>query len=204
MLHKLQSYATDSPKPWKEVPKAICGDFGKIKEGLYAFIFFNDHDLAIFDKNSKPKVVVHGAGASMKPGKFEGGFGVRMLDYSKHLHRRATAEAGSEQVLQQCFGGGFLLDLSDQAFKVPNPARVFERYWTEAVNIFLKTNQLLADAPIKQLARAEWRYLKQGTWTSDVAVAFQTYLQEIAQRIFAMIEVGRLPPTCVRESAASE
>jgi hypothetical protein len=61
---------------------------------------------------------------------------------------------------------------------------------------------LLADGPIQQLGRAEWRYLEGRRWTPPVRDAFREYLEEVATRIFQMVDVGRLPSPARKQSSA--
>ncbi len=171
---------------------AICGEHAGVREGLYVFLFANRADVPVFDDNPTRKIVVHRDGLSIKPGKFEQGFAVRVADYIKHLHRERLNNV-PVPVFGESFVFGYWLDLSSLAQSVPAPARVFERYWTEAVGTFLIAHGLLAGPEIKQKARAEWRYLRPENWTPRVAGALRRFLGEVAERIFDMARVGAMP-----------
>jgi len=176
--------------PWGDVPAAVCGEFSGVSQGLYAFRFSNESELDVFDNNKKPKVVVHRRGASFKPGKFEQGFAARMNNYNAQLHRAPT-DGSREWVFGKCIAAGYLLDLSELVQLVCAPARIFERYWTESVNVFLEENELLADPPVVQNGRAEWRYLQADRWTPRVNDALSEHLEGVAARILAMAHAGR-------------
>lgn len=115
-----------------------------------------------------------------------------MRSYNDHMHRRPPGR-GSEWVLRECLKSGYLLDLSWATSGLDAPARIFERYWTEAVNAYLKTHQLLAKPPIRQLRRAEWRYLEPGQWTETIKNGFRDYLGQVAERILGMIRIASFP-----------
>jgi hypothetical protein len=135
---------------------------------------------------------VYRRGGSIKAGKFEQGFARRLGSFNAHLH---WPNAGGELkwALQVCYREGYVLNLSKAAEALQKPARIFERYWTESIGIFLREHELLAGPPIRQISQAEWRYLQLGAWTADVARNFAVYLEGVSARIFEMAEVGRLP-----------
>jgi hypothetical protein len=180
---------------------ALCGEFAGVSQGLYVFLFTNDSDRPVYDDNKKRKIVIYPRGMSIKPGKFEKGFAVRVGNYHKHLHRERRRNVPIS-VLGECFVRGYWLDLSAVAPWVRSPARVFERYWTEAVNAFLAANELLAKPPVKQLARAEWRYLRRTNWTAPTEATFGAYLREVSTGIFEMARVGTLPSPSPQSEAA--
>ena len=192
MIYELTWTTHSSSMPMLDVPAAICGPRAAVTQGLYVFRFANTADEDILDSNKKPKIVVHRRGASIKPGKFEGGLAARVENYNVHLHRPG-ADGRRQWALGESFRGGFLLDLSAAEAVLPRPARVFERYWNEAVNRFLAEHGLLAHAPVTQLARAEWRYVQAERWTDGVTATLLAYLNEVSKRISAMIEVGAFP-----------
>lgn len=171
---------------------AICGGFAGAAEGLYVFVFRNDESRPVYDNNPKRKVVIHEEGLSIKPGKFEKGFSVRLENYYDHLHR-VRRRNSPVPVLAESLLSGFCLDLSGVAGTIPRPARVFERYWTEAVNAFLEANGLLAEAPIKQLKRSEWRYLRRSEWTMPTQRRFAVYLHQVCAKLSEMARVGAVP-----------
>lgn len=92
-------------------------------------------------------------GASLKPGKFENGFIVRMRNYHDHL-RREDEGGEVEHVFQECLQLALVLDLSTVRLGLPSAARVFEHYWNESVSAFLEEEILLVGT---QNGRAEWR-----------------------------------------------
>jgi hypothetical protein len=191
MVREISRSGLSSSVTWGDVPSKICGDFASVGQGLYAFVFVNDEDGHVYDNNKKPKVVVHGRGASLKPGKFEQGFRVRLHNYNAHLHWQ-DRNGDRRWALQECFAGGYILDLSATAEHVPTAARIFERYWNEAVNAFLKSREVLADS-VDQLGRAEWRYVERRRWTDATQLEFRTYLDDVAARIMRMAAVGGFP-----------
>jgi hypothetical protein len=174
------------------VPAALCGDFAEVSQGLYLFLFSNEADEHVYDnpKNEgRRKIVVHKCGLSVKAGKFEAGFVNRVREYNEHLHR--VRSGGREWVLGQTFRGGYLLDLTAIVEVMGSgSAGVFEAYWIEAVDAFLKVHGLLADPPIVQRRRSEWRYLECSRWTTEANEELRQYLFQIAQRLFHMAQVG--------------
>lgn len=178
------------------VPAAICGGFAGVREGLYVFVFFNgmDQDVRDYPKNaSRQKIVVHRRGMSIKPGTFAEGFITRVRDYDQHLHRAPTGGGEPEWALAESFREGFLLDLTSTARSIGVSAGVFEAYWIEAVNAYLKAASLLADPPIVQLERSEWRHLKLEGWTTEIRDEFYDYMKGVTQRVLAMAGVAALP-----------
>jgi len=190
MLHEISTPTLKGTGQW-DVPTAICGEFGTIGQGLYVFVFANDSDEDVYDNNPTPKVVVPRRGRSLRAGKFEQGLALRMQNYNAHLHRRDT-NGMQRWVLQECFRSGLLLDLAGAEDPIPAPARVFERYWTDAVAAFLDANRLLSPS-MEGNARSDWRLLRGERWTPDVQAELRSYLADVSARIFAMIDVGRLP-----------
>lgn len=187
MLHEISTPKLKGTGQW-DVPAAICGEFATIGQGLYVFVFANDSDADIYDNGPTPKVVVPRRGRSLRAGKFEQGLSLRLQHYNGHLHR-LQPDGAQRWVLQECFRSGFLLDLAGAEEAMAAPERLFERYWAEAVNAFLDANRLLAGSS----ARGDWRFLKTERWTSGMQSEFRSYLADVAARIFAMIDVGRLP-----------
>jgi hypothetical protein len=186
MLQRLSKATLDVPG-WEEVPARLAGEFGQCKEGLYVFLFDNPSLLSVFDANPKPKIVVHAQGMSLKPGKFEQTLVERLGNYNWHL-RETLNQGAFRHVFYDCFVSGYVLDLSS-ASTCFCAARVFERYWIEGVNLFLRRNNLLLE---KQVARAEWRYLQRASWTSPLEESLRAHLGELALRIKTMIAHGEI------------
>jgi hypothetical protein len=191
MLHEISSPRLKGTGQW-DVPAAICGEFGTIGQGLYVFMFVNDSDEDVYDNNATPKVVVPRRGRSLRAGKFEQGLTLRLQNYNAHMHR-LQADGTQRWVLQECFRSGLVLDLAGADDAIPAPARVFERYWMDAVAAFLDANRLLATGTDKQPGKGDWRVLRAERWTPDIQEELRSYLADVSARIFAMIDVGRLP-----------
>lgn len=84
--------------------------------GLYILYFENNGD-AVHDKNKgwreggPGKMVIVKKGASLKPGKFEGGFVRRRYQDADHLHRRRNDPFGRTFV--ECLKLAFVVDLTE-------------------------------------------------------------------------------------------
>lgn len=39
-----------------DVPTALCGEFANIRQGLHVFLFENESDLDVYDRNTTPKI----------------------------------------------------------------------------------------------------------------------------------------------------
>jgi hypothetical protein len=183
----------DSPDlSWESFAAKLTTSLPQMNQGLYCFFLTNPLNEYILDNNPKPKTVLHRKGASLKPGKFEQGLLTRLKNYHDHLHWMPTPGA-QEWMFTRCFKMGFVLDLSKHDMGLPSTARVFEKYWTECVNRFLRERGLLAPDPIRQLARAEWRYLAPSAWNPGVETDLRDFLSHLAVRIEKMIDIGRVP-----------
>ncbi len=190
MLHSIRCDQT--PLSWDEFTRKLPTKLQGMRDGLYVFLFLNSSNEYVLDNNPKPKTVIHQAGASLKPGKFEQGLAVRLKNYHDHLHWTET-DGTKSWVFTRCFRRGFVFDLSNRRLGLPSTARVFERYWTESVNIFLQEHKLLASDPIRQLSRAEWRYLNPSSWNETVDSKLETYLNALAERIVNMVATVHVP-----------
>lgn len=190
--------------------KGVAPEFEQLagaRTGLYVLVFSNEARLHVFDRNGRPRpdgtrgtLIVNRRGLSLKPGKFERGFGARMLTNLKHMHHRPRPGV-QKYVMLECFKRGWLLDLASLETHVSEPARVFEAYWNLAINIFLTKNNLLADPPIVQRTRAEWRFLQRERWTDRVEDRLEKFLRQLAERIFAMAPEAALPDASGRDGA---
>lgn len=125
--------------------------------GLYVLYFENDAR-AVHDKNGGwrdgglGKMVIAREGASLKPGKFEGGFVRRRHQDADHMHRRRSDAFGT--TFTECLRLAFLLDLT------PHPHLV--RRGEATLKAHLK--QFIVTAPRTGLApganwRGDWRLL---------------------------------------------
>jgi hypothetical protein len=176
-----------------DLTQALCAGFDHVRQGLYVFVFANP-GTDVFDnpkKAERRKIVVHGRGVSIKPGKFEKGLAERLASYTEHLHRR-TDRGEAELVLAECFRHAYLLDLTDAISAVGNPAPIFERYWVEAVERYLDASGLLSRSA-RQKKRSEWRYVQTDRWTPTQQAAFREHLDGVARSIFEMARVGAFP-----------
>ncbi|MRG96120.1 hypothetical protein [Polyangium spumosum] len=170
----------------------LSGVHSRRRRGLYVFLFENQTELDVYDNprtDKRRKVVVPGGGASLKPGKFEQGFRVRLDSYNKHMHRRPNASS-LEFAFFDTFRGGFLLDLSESFDDVPNPPKVFEPYWIECINAFAGRRSLFVE---DQKHRPEWRHLRVASWTPEVRALFGLYIAQVADQIRAMATFASIP-----------
>lgn len=190
MLHEISSPASKTTAQW-DVPAAICGEFGAVSQGLYVFLFANESETDVYDNTTAPKIVVPKRGRSIRAGKFEQGLSLRLQNYNAHLHR-VQPDGSQRWVLQESFRTGYVLDLTGAEDALAAPERVFEKYWTDAVNAFLDANRLLAVAG-PRAATNGWRFLRAERWSPALQAEFRSYLADVSARVFAMIDVGRLP-----------
>jgi hypothetical protein len=153
-----------------------------IKDGLYVFLFENQSDRRVRDNNTRPKTVIGTHGASLKPGKFENGFIVRMRNYHDHL-RRENEGGQVDHVFQECLRLALVLDLSTVRVGLPSSARVFEHYWNESISAFLEDETLLVGT---QNGRAEWRSVQPSLLASPAKDKLRDLASRLASNIHRM------------------
>jgi hypothetical protein len=187
MLHELRAFSTASSGR-NEFLDHVSGAVSNMRDGLYVFFFINELTESIRDNNKgREKTVIHASGASLKPGKFEGGVVRRLMEYQDHL-RWVDARGVQNWVFTQCFRFGLLLDLSQCNLGLPSASRVFERYWVDSVSHFIDRERLWA--PVRQLARSEWNYIDVRAWSSDVENRLRDFMLERAARVLKMAAVA--------------
>ncbi|WP_437974429.1 hypothetical protein WMF11_38985 [Sorangium sp. So ce295] len=190
MLHEFRLSPSAAPG-WDTFAEQVSNRLPQMRDGLYVFFFTNDLTEVVRDNNrGREKTVIHAAGASLKPGKFEGGLVRRMAEYQAHLHWVDTL-GRQNWVFTQCFRFGILLDLSQCDLGLPSSARVFERYWIDSVNQFIDKERLWA--PIRQLARSEWNYIEASGWSAEVERRLRDFMHDRADRILKMAAVAGSP-----------
>lgn len=172
----------------EEVVSRLPEDLGAVSQGLYVFVFENETQFDILDRNKKPKVIIRQRGSSLKPGKFEQGFATRIANYCAHLHH--AADGIPRFVFSQVFAGGFLFDLSAHNDRGAT-ARVFEPYWLEGVNDFIREENLL---PPKSKIRGEWRQLTVPVFDEARRSRLKARLEDLAERIEDMQAIRRRAP----------
>lgn len=153
-----------------------------IRDGLYVFLFENRSSRRVRDNNTRPKTVIGANGASLKPGKFENGFIVRMRNYHDHL-RREDEGGGVEHVFQECLRLALVLDLSTTQVGLPSPSRVFEEYWNESISAYLEGRSLLVGT---QNGRAEWRSVTPSLLTTPMTEDLRKLASDLAANIGRM------------------
>ena len=94
---------------------SITGCLLGIRVGLYV-LYFENMGKAVYDKNrswssgGKGKMVIAADGASLKPGKFEGGFIRRRHQDADHMHRQRGDIFG--KTFRECLKLAYVLDLT--------------------------------------------------------------------------------------------
>lgn len=98
-------------------------------------------------------------------------------------------ERDVEQVFAKCLVRAWVLDLSGLAIGLPSAARVFERFWTESIDVFLKRRSWLDE---DQNYRAEWRHLANVHRSISEEQALVQHLAGLAAKIEAMSDLLRV------------
>lgn len=189
MLNELR-VGHDASESWKIFEHEVSSQTQHVRDGLYVFYLANRFDKPVRDGNiGWEKTVIHPAGASIKPGKFEGGFHRRLGNYQKDLHW--LGEQGEwNRIFTRCFRFALLLDLSQCDLGFNSSARIFEQYWNQSVYSFLAAQSLWAPPHIKQNKRSEWHYIDHQAWSSDIEQDFIVFMRDCSERIMKMAAIG--------------
>ena len=186
MLYELR-VEPEATESWMVFNHAVSSQIKDVKDGLYVFFLVNNSDKPIRDGNKgREKTVIHAAGASVKPGKFEGGFDRRLNNYQMHLHWLGD-QGEWNRVFTSCFRFAVVLDLSSHNLGFQSTARIFEQFWNQSVFTFLGAQSLLASPPIKQNNRSDWRYIDHQTWSDDIELNFIKFMKSRSDTIIRMI-----------------
>lgn len=153
-----------------------------INQGLYVLIFENKLESKILDP--KPKVVVSQFGASIKPGRFERSFPIRLSEYVKDM-RFDSSDSNLKSAFELSFVCGFVLDLSlnKDTFLY---ARIFEQYWIQEINLFLVHEKVLGAVQNKH---SEWRNIEPDKLTPEFLDKFHSNLQVVVNKISLMQKI---------------
>ncbi len=144
---------------WSKRPRDVERHFGPavrgIRRGLYVMYFRNLSEAPVYDKNraysrgGEGKLVLHGNGSSLKPGKFQDGLLQRRVQDADHLHRTRAEPLGS--AFRECLQFILVLDLSPHEIEVVKAA---ERRLRREIDAIL-SGQLRAGST----RRGDWRHL---------------------------------------------
>jgi hypothetical protein len=142
----------DRTLPHRELAHHFSPAVHSAERGVYILYFENSSADPVFDKNGKGKLVIPAGGASLKPGKFEGGFIARRRQDADHLHRTPGDQFGA--TFKQCLRLALALDLSGRSTEV---TRATEQVLKEAVDAFIIGPPRLLHAAGSR--RGDWRHL---------------------------------------------
>jgi len=122
MIHDLTKQLRNKRIHWEDKATKLGEHFEPwilgFRSGLYIQYFENKNDADVHDKNRKFRVggagalVIHTQGASLKPGRFQGGFLGRRRQDADHLHRTRRDPFGA--TYRDCLKLCLLLDLTKE------------------------------------------------------------------------------------------
>lgn len=168
MFHDMTQLLLNPDIPWggtlPEIEEHFHPWVHRIEFGLYVQYFENDSPLPVFDKNrdfsrnGSGAHVIYEHGASLKPGKFQGGFLRRRRQDADHLHRARTDAFGS--TYRSCLKFCLLLDLSRGPFGNPVAIKGAERRLKRNVDEAIREHELAHSAATR---RGDWRKLRSPT-----------------------------------------
>ena len=183
-MHDFTSELSSKTIVWTGPQRTVDAQFPepmrRIDDGLYLFLYRNPSYRTVRDNNTTPKPVIRAGGASVKPGKFENGLIARARNHRDHL-RRDEVDGDVTLVFSDSLALALVLDLTPLSIGLDSPARVFERFWTESIDLFLRKRGLLAS---DQNMRAEWRFLDKGSVTPSL----HEDLRQLTERLSVKIE----------------
>lgn len=153
-----------------------------VTQGVYVQYFENDHRLPVHDKNrtfasgGEGALVIDAYGASLKPGKFQGGFLRRRRQDADHLHR--TREDPFGHTYRTCLKFALLLDLSEEAANAVLTVRRAEGLLKQKVDRILSDGDLLHPRATR---RGDWRKLIDRGQERQLRDSMCSVLLELAQ-----------------------
>jgi len=175
---------------WHLRRKAFAGQFSqqiqRIRVGLYSAVHVNDSEHPIYDRNRQGRIVVPAWSRSHKSGKFENGLSERFLVNHRHCHRRPPGGAEESDIYREVLHFLLVLDLTDVKLGGPNPAAVFEGYWNQSIDMFLRRTALISSVSPR---RGETRFLTRAIGSNRLL----PMLDEIGNRILSVEEDLRVP-----------